>query len=212
MGVSKPAVKKATASTELVLGQAAQQISKAVNELVSATNTITKLSEQAEALTLLVANKEDAITALDIQFSEKERQLNVDLDLSFKSNTDKVVTTYLASVNRTSIPTSELENLRNELTEIKSNVTSSVKQQVSEVVTGIKSEYENSIKLIQSENRAVAAQNEAKLGSLESQNKFLEEQVTKLYKQLDSEREAGVQRAQASAVGSINLGDSTRNK
>ena len=39
----KPTTKKASASTEIVLGQAAQQISKAVNELNAATETVNKL-------------------------------------------------------------------------------------------------------------------------------------------------------------------------
>jgi chromosome segregation ATPase len=208
----KPTTKRATATTELVLGQAAQQITKAVSELSSATATINKLVAQSEELTLLVANKEASISELSTQYSEKERQLNVELDLSFKANTENVVNEYLKSTGKVSISNIELTTLRKDLEESRANVAKETEKAVSDATSAVKSNFENAIKLLQSENKAVAAQNEAKLGSLESQNKFLEDQVTKLYKQLDSEREAGTERAKAGSVGSINVGDSSRNK
>ena len=67
---TKTTVKKGNASTEVVLGQAAQQITKAVSELATATATIGKLAAQAEELTLQVSNKEDEIAALDVKFTE----------------------------------------------------------------------------------------------------------------------------------------------
>jgi hypothetical protein len=197
--------RKASASTELVLGQAAQQITKAVNELNNATTSINKLSEQAEELTLLVANKEEAIKELEVEFTEKERQLKVDLDLSFRSNTEKVVTEFLTSTNKVSISSSELSTLRTDLETIKSNREQDIKREVSSVVSTLKTQYENEIKLIHSENKAVAAENAAKIGTLATQNRFLEEQVTKLYSQLDAERSAGIERAKAGSVGSINV-------
>jgi chromosome segregation ATPase len=209
MAVSKP-TKKATATTELVLGQAAQQITKAVTELNLATASIGKLSAQAEELTLQVANKEDAIAALEIAFKEKERQLNVDLDLSFKSNTDGVVTEFLKSNGKVSISSEELQSLRQDLSETKANAEAEAKKQVAQATASIKSEYENAIKLLHSENKAVAAENAAKIGTLETQNTFLKEQVVTLYGQLDSERSAGIERAKAGSVGTINLGDGNR--
>lgn len=130
--------KKASASTEIVLGQAAQQIAKAVTELNAATSTVGQLVSQAEELTLQVANKESQIADLEVQYAEKARQAEVEFDLH-------------------------------------------------------------------SENKAVAAENSAKIGTLATQNKFLEEQVTKLYLQLDAERAAGIERAKAGSVGSINV-------
>jgi hypothetical protein len=206
MAVTKTTpAKKASASTEIVLGQAAQQITKAVSELASATNTINKMVEQAEELTLQVANKEEAIISLDVAFAEKERQLKVDLDLSFRANTDRVVNEYLTSVGKTVIPASELSSLRKELDEVKSNTDGLIKKEVATVVSSLKSQYENEIKLIHSENKAIAAENAAKIGTLANQNEFLSEQVTKLYLQLDAERAAGIERAKAGSVGSINV-------
>lgn len=210
MAVTKPTQKKGTASTEIVLGQAAQQISKAVTELGLATATIGKLSAQAEELTLLVSNKEEAIAALEVEFKEKERQLNVDLDLSFKSNTERVVTEYLRSAGKVSISETELSGLRADLSDTKANADAQTKKEVATAVNAVKAQYENDIRLLHSENKAVAAENASKIGVLAEKNKFLEEQTVRLYNQLDQERQAGIERAKAGSVGAINIGDSTR--
>jgi hypothetical protein len=206
----KETTKKATASTELVLGQAAQQITKAVNELVSATTTIGKLATQAEELTLLVANKEEAIASLDVTFAEKERQLNVDLDLSFKSNTERVVNNYLNATGKVSISSIELDSLRDELHGTKVNADAEIKRQVGSAVGIVKAQFENDMKLMHSENKASAAENASKIGVLAEKNKFLEDQTVRLYDQLNQERQAGIERAKAGSVGSINIGDSNR--
>ncbi len=80
-----------------------------------------------------------------------------------------------------------------------------MKKEVATVAATLKSQYENEIKLIHSENKAIAAENAAKIGTLATQNEFLQEQVTKLYAQLDAERSAGIERAKAGSVGSINV-------
>ena len=85
-----------------------------------------------------------------------------------------------------------------------------MKKEVASIVATLKTQYENEIKLIHSENKAIAAENAAKIGTLATQNKFLEEQVTKLYLQLDAERAAGIERAKAGSVGSINVAPSNK--
>lgn len=202
--------KKGSVATEQILGQAAQQITKAVTELNAATATIGKLESQSEQLTLLVANKEEAIKALDVQFTEKERQLKVDLELSFKANTEKVVAEHLTANGKVAISASELKELRADLESAKSNTEAQIKKEVAVATSALKSQYENEIKLIHSENKAIAAENAAKLGSLTTQNDFLEEQVTKLYGQLDAERSAGTERAKAGSIGNITVGETGR--
>lgn len=202
--------KKSSTSTELVLGQAAQQITKAVQELNSATASVNELTSKAEELTLLVANKEEAIANLDVEFKEKERQLNVDLDLSFKANTDRVVSEYLKSTGKIAISSTELDSLRKELNDTKASADAETKKQVAAVSSALKSQYENDTRFLQSENKAIAAENASKIGVLAEKNKFLEEQVTKLYMQLDAERAASIERAKAASVGSINVGESTK--
>ena len=206
---STPA-RKASANTEVVLGQAAAQIAKAVNELKAATATVSTLSDQSEQLTMLVANKEEAISALEVEYTEKRRQADVELDLSFRANQERVVNQWLTSNGYTSIATSELTTLRSDLDSARTNTETIVKKEVATVAATLKTQYENEIKLIHSENKAIAAENAAKIGTLATQNVFLEEQVTRLYAQLDAERSAGIERAKAGSVGSINVAPSSK--
>ena len=206
----KPTTKKATASTEVVLGAAAQQIAKAVSELNSATNTVNQLASQAEELTLLVANKENQIAELEVQYAEKARQAEVDLNLSIKANQERVVNEVLRSSGMESISSTELKALRQELESVKANADAETKKQVSIVSSTLKAQFDNDLRFIQSENKAIAAENASKIGVLAEKNKFLDEQVTKLYLQLDAERAAGIERAKAGSVGSINVGSDNR--
>ena len=132
------------------------------------------------------------------------------LDLSIKSNTERVVTEYLGSVSKTSIAVAEWNGLRQELAETKANADAQTKKEVASAVNAVKAQYENDIKLLHSENKAVAAENASKIGVLAEKNKFLEEQTVRLYAQLDAERQDGIERAKAGSVGAINIGDSTR--
>lgn len=202
--------KKASASTEIVLGQAAQQIAKGVAELNSASATISKLVQASEDLSLQVANKETQIAELDIQYAEKARQKEVELDLDFKANKESVVNSYLSENQKVAIAKTELASLQKELADTKANADAETKKQVAQVSSTLKSQYENDIRFIQSENKAIAAENASKIATLADKNTFLEGQVTKLYAQLDAERSAGIERAKAGSVGSINVGETGR--
>ena len=201
----KTTAKKGSVSTELVLGQAAQQITKAVTELNAAVETVRTLTAQAEELTLQVSNKESQISELDVQYTEKARQAEVDFDLNMKANADRVLSEYLRSNGKMAVTTAEWNSLQKELTDVKTNAESETKKAVATATNSLKSQYENDIKLLHSENKAIAAENASKIGVLAEKNKFLEEQVEKLYKQLDAERVASIERAKASSVGSINV-------
>lgn len=199
------ATKKGNASTEFILGQAAQHITKAVSELNTAVETVRTLTSQSEELTLHVASKEAQIAELDIQYAEKARQADVDLDLSMKANTERVVNAYLSSTGKVAVTSADWSGLQKELSDVRSNADAETKKAVAQATSALKNQYENDIKLLHSENKAVAAENASKIGVLAEKNKFLEEQVTKLYSQLDAERHASIERAKAGSVGSINV-------
>lgn len=206
----KTTSKRTSVSSEVVFGQAAQQINKAVTELNNATKTVTQLVSQIDDLTLQVSNKEAQIAELSVQYAEKARQAEVEFELNMKANSERIVTEYLRANGKESILTSELKALRQELETVKANTEAETKRQVAEVTNMLKSQFENDLRFIQSENKAVAAENASKIGVLAEKNKFLEEQVTKLYTQLDAERAAGIERAKAGSIGNITVGDTNR--
>lgn len=206
----KPTTKKTSASTEIIFGQGAQQINKAVAELSNATQTITKLVSQVEDLSLQISNKEAQIAELGVQYGEKARQAEVEFTLNIKANQDKVVNEVLTSNGMESINSNELKALRQELATTKAGVNAEIEKQVGVITTSLKTTFENDLRFIQSENKAVAAENASKIGVLAEKNKFLEEQVVKLYQQLDAERAASIERAKASSIGNITVGETNR--
>ena len=206
----KTTTKKTSVSSEIVFGQEAQQINKAVSELGNATSTINQLVSQGEELTLQISNKEAQISELEVQYTEKSRQAEVDFNLSIKANQERVVNEILRNTGMESISSAELKSLRQELETTKAGVDAEIKKQVAVVTNSLKSQFENDLRFIQSENKAVAAENASKIGTLMEKNKFLEEQVTKLYQQLDAERAAGIERAKAGSIGNITVGDTNR--
>jgi hypothetical protein len=206
----KTTTKKTSVSSEIVFGQAAQQINKAVSELGNATSTINQLVSQGEELTLQISNKEAQIAELEVQYTEKSRQAEVDFNLSIKANQERVVNEILRNTGMESISSAELKGLRQELETTKAGTDAEIKKQVAVVTNSLKSQFENDLRFIQSENKAVAAENASKIGTLMEKNKFLEEQVTKLYQQLDAERAAGIERAKAGSIGNITVGDTNR--
>ena len=198
--------KKTSVTTELVLGQAAQNITRAITELNTAIESVNTLSSKAEELTLIVSNKEQSIEELEITYQERDRQLEVDLELRFKANVEGLVTEYLNETEKVSISRTELNDLRNELTATKAGIDTQVKKEVAIATNSLKSHYENSILLANSEHARKEAENLSKIGTLEEKNKFLEGQVTKMYQQMDAERAASIERAKASSVGTIQVG------
>jgi hypothetical protein len=206
----KTSTKKTSVSSEIVFGQAAQQITKAVAELNNATQTVNQLASQVEELSLQVSNKEAQISELEVQYTEKSRQAEVDFNLSLKANQDRVVNDVLRSSGMESISSTELKALRQELEAVKAGADAETKKQVAVVTNTLKAQFENDLRFIQSENKAVAAENASKIGVLAEKNKFLEEQVAKLYLQLDAERAAGIERAKAGSIGNITVGDTNR--
>ena len=208
--------RKTSTTAELVVGAAAQNIVKAIAELKSATEGVSKLAQTSEDLTLQVANKEaeianliiakeDTIKALDVTYTEKERQLKVDLELSFKANTKSVVDNYLSSVKETSISVAELASLRKELADATASSENAIKTAVAVATSSVKSHYEGEIKLLHAENKANTAQITAQIDALTSQKISLESQNEKLYHQLDAERAAGTDRAKASAPQPVSI-------
>lgn len=198
-------VKKGSASTEAILGQAAQQMIKATSEMNSAAATLAKLASQSDDLTLLVANKEDQIAALEIEYAEKARQAKVDLEVSMKANTESVVNSYLTDNGKVAVTKTELTALTKELADTKAGAEAETKKQVIIVSSTLTTQYANDKRFVEAENKAVGAENAAKLSALIQNEKNLQEQVTKLYLQLDAERAAGIERAKAASVGNINV-------
>jgi chorismate mutase len=198
--------RKASVTSEIVIGQAASKLTKAVAELTSATSEIAGLVEKSETLSLEIAGKEDKIVELDTQFAEKKRQLEVSLDLDMKSKTQTVVLEYLRQNNQVAVASNAVSTLEAQVEDLQTKFEQNVRAEVAKAVGSLKATHESEIKLLNAEYKAKEAENLSKIGTLTEKNDFLQKQVDQLFKQIDLERNAGVQRAQAGSIGSINVG------
>ena len=211
-GASTAPKKSASITTEIVLGAAAKSLSKVVGELEVVVSSVKSLESKGEELTLLVVNKENEISELDVVFTEKERQLTLDLELKMKGNAEKVVTEFLYAQGKIAVAQTDFNALKKELETTKSNYLKDLEAEIGKAKGIAKSHYESEAKLLQSEHKTEQATNTSKIVALEEKVKWLEIQSSKWELALAEERKAGVQRAQASAIGTISLGNDGASK
>jgi hypothetical protein len=196
-------------STELVLGRAAGQLSKAVVDLKAAFDEVNSLELKSEDLALKVANKEEEIANLETQFQEKKRQATLNLELQMKENSDKTIAENLILQGKVAVKREEYNSLLDELTQLKADFAQQIRAEIGKAEGMAKSRFESDLKLKEAEFKAKEAGNTAEIESLKKEVAFLNTQITKWETALVEERKAGVERAKASAIGSVNLGNDT---
>jgi hypothetical protein len=206
MAVNKPVTnKKGSLATDAILGQGAASLTKAVSEMRTAASAIEKLAADSEQLTLEVASKQEQIDQLAVEYAEKLRQADLDLDLKVKANEDRVATEILAKTQKVAVKQADYTALQNELNTVKADQERTIKAAEGKAEGIAKSKYEGEAKLAAATFAAEAASDKAKITSLTEKVSFLESQISKWEGALTAERTASVERAKASAIGSVNL-------
>ncbi len=195
--------KKTSASSDQILVGAATNFKKALNELEGGFAAIKGLGDQVETLQATIASKEDNIKQLDVDYTEKKRQAEVDLSLTIKANQANAVDAILLSQNKVAIDKNEYNKIQTSLTTLQSDFDKKISEETSKAYGKINSEFKQKEALLESEFARKEADNKARIGSLETLNESLREQVNMLRMMLDNEREASIKRAQAQ--GSVNL-------
>jgi len=195
--------KKTSATSESALVNATGNFKKALGELKSGFELISGLEDKVEELQATIASKEDNIKALDTEFLEKQRQAQVNLELTIKANQDKAVEAILTGQGKVAIEKTNLNSIQKSLTDLQTDFTNKLSEETSKAYAKAASEYKGKSELLEATFSTREAENKAKIFTLEQQNKFLADQVTMWKGALDAEREAGIKRAQAQ--GSVNL-------
>ena len=204
----KTPVAKKSVTAEIVMGKAAIDLNKAVAEALKATEGLGTLVSQSEDLTLTISNQEAQIEELDIQFAEKERQLQLDLELKMKGSAERTVQEYLAANKLRSISLLEHQENVDKIASAEALLTKTVAAEVAKVRNEESSRFNNEKKLLEAQHAATEAKNTASIDVMNEKVKFLQEQNAQLLHQIDEERKASVQRAQAGSIGTLNLGGS----
>ncbi len=203
--------KKGTVHSEMVLGAAALMIKKSVDSLHAAVDTVSKLSEQAENYQGLIAQKEDRVKELDVEFAEKKRQKDVELQISVRADEDKMVTDILVKHNKVAVDATELTELKASVEKNEKEISDDKAKAIAMATSAMSKDHKNEIALKDSEFKATQAQSVARIESLTSEVTFLRGEVASWKGALDAERSASVERSKANAIGSLNVGTPGKN-
>jgi hypothetical protein len=201
----KAPVKKSIAS-EVVIGKAAQDLTKAVAEISKALDGVKSLESRTEDLSLQISNKEAEIAQLDLDFKEKQRQMALDLELKMKGDAEATVTEYLRSKGRQAVAVTEYTEMTETIAKSRAEFEKTLASEIAKTAAMERSRYEAEKKLLEANQKAEQAANDAAIKALEQQVKFHETQSNIWKQQLEAERAASVERAKAGSIGNINLG------
>jgi hypothetical protein len=205
MSTAKTSPAKKSASSEAVIGNAAVLLSRSLTAVKEATANLEKLAETAEEKQYKIAELESKIDSLNVDFAEKERAGKIKLDLDLKAYQLEGAKNVAASNGMSLVKTSEYDATLRDFAKLKADFSKNVSDAVLAETSKISVDYANKKTVADAEHRATNAALTADLTSAKAQVEFYKNQVEALYKQLDAERSAGIERAKASSVGSITV-------
>jgi hypothetical protein len=198
-----------SATTEIVYGRGADSFKKAAVNLKEAIAAADSLESRFEDLALKVANKEEELASIDEQIAEKRRKATLDFEMELRESKLSTINDVLAEQGKMSVGKTDYQSLQESYTKLQADFVTQVRAEVGKAEGIAKSRFENELKLKESEFKATAAGNTAEIESLKKEVAFLNTQISKWETALVEERKAGVERAKASSIGSVNLGSDT---
>lgn len=191
---------KGTQKSESILGTAAVKLANGLKSFDEMTETIAQLPQQIADNLLVIADQETKIAEQALTLKNNIAQNKIELDQAYQRDKASFVTGWLQENNKVAIDQDELEELRDELSKAEDATAAEVKKEVG-AITGILTARFNAEKReLELTFKAQEAQNVAQLAQATEKIKFLEGQVESWRTALDKERDASVQRAQASSI------------
>lgn len=198
--------KKASSSSEVVLGQSVAELKKVTVAIAGAVSQIDGLAEKAEGLQLEIASKEDRIKALDVEYVEIERQKKVDLEITLRASREAAAIKILEEQGKIAVFATDYDALKQKLEDMESDFDETVKKQVSAAVGAATGNFNNEKKILEAQYSAKEAGNLASIESLTRQVTSQAAEIERLYKAIESERQASIERAKAAQIGTMNVG------
>lgn len=201
----KRKVKAGTPKTEALIGQGVVKMETAIKSINQAVQQFAEMPKMLAQLSAEVADKQDKIAALNIEFAEKKRQHEVELELQKKAGVEKLVTETLQAEKKVAITAEEHLNLKQQVIDLQTSQDKAVDKAVAIATNSLKSTYEADKKVRESEYVAKEAENKATINSLNNQIATLNKELDAWKKALDEERKASVERAKAASIGAVNI-------
>lgn len=192
-------------TTEGIIGAGAAKLNVALVALNAVVKELSNIDSVVEENTLKVVGLESTIAELEQQKKNAITQNKIEIGQQYAADEQYFIDAYLKNAGLITIKPSEVDALRKDLDNTRSSIDEQVKKEVNAQVGAIRAQYINEAKMGALEHSTKEAQNLARISQLENRAAFLEEQVTSWKGALEAERQAGVQRAQASSIGAINV-------
>lgn len=188
-------------STEVIIGAAAGKLNGALQSILGAVKEAEKIGTLIEEGTLKVANLEVQVAEVGQDLANKKAQATLELKLAFEGDKQTFVNGYLQEKSLIAVPASELAAQQQKIAEVDAAIT----REVGKAVGIANSANQSKIRELELTQKATEAENSARIKQQEEQIVFLKSQVEMWKGALDSERNAGVERAKAGAIGSVNV-------
>jgi len=190
---------------------ALSSLTKATTELVKQQKSMTAAQDQLVVLLEQVPAVQEEIQELELKkqmlaedLNTAERQHKVDLDLRVQENEARVFEEILAKRNLTTIEPDALVDLESQANRVNRDVAAEVSTAVAAALQKERTNVALETAEAEKDAAVAAAQVTARIESLEAQLAQAQREASMLASQLDSEREAGVKRAEAAGSMTIN--------
>jgi hypothetical protein len=200
------AVAKKTNETEQVIGAAAASFNKAAANLQDAVKAVAGLVETGENLSREIAARQSDIAQLSSDYTVKSRQAEIDFNLALQETKEKTVNEYLKSVGKEAVESAVYKALQTELEKVKQERDAEIKKAVAIEQNRLLREYSAEKNLLISQNETATAKQLAQIESLTERNGALNNEIAKLFREIEAQRTLTAEVAKAGSVGSINVG------
>jgi hypothetical protein len=199
-------VKTKPDNTDVVISSAAAELVKATTSIQEAFKLIENLNENAETLTRDIAASKAEIANLADEYTTKYRKAEVDFNLKLAEKKDATINEYLKSVGKEVVESSAYKALQINLAVAISERDAEVKKAVAIEQNRLLLEYSAEKNLLISQNETATAKQLAQIESLTERNGALNNEIAKLFKEIEAQRALTAEVAKAGSVGSINVG------
>lgn len=179
-------------------------VDRSTKALVTAADSVAKVIVDLNAVTAIAVNlsqdiefKQSELNALSEQYASKEREEAADLRLRVKENEEKVLAELLKSRGVVAVPPAQIKDLENMLAQSQASNEIAVAAAVKEAEARVSASFQARIAAANSDHKVETATLSATNGSLAERNVFLTAQIAQLQAEIQKERDARVQIAQA---------------
>lgn len=200
------ATSRGTKTTEIIIGAASSKLETGLKALIGVVDEVAKLDSKISENTLLISDLEDKIAAKEVELKNSIAQNKIELQQAYDSDRQGFVRAWVMEKGYEVVEAASLAQLKADLAAAKADTEAQIKAQVAIVTNTLNRNHESAKKEYELEFKAKEAQTAAALAQKDDKIKFLEDQVASWQKALNDEREAGVKRAQAGAIQTLNVG------